>query len=174
MEAYLIDTMFASALWDEGDSDHSSALDFVTKAATSGDLIYVSRITLAEIEYGYKLYISTEPERRAKAELAMRAFKAIRDVGKDTIEPYAEIRAALFRQFAPRDAKLRVKNVRPERLIDQTTGLELGIQENDLWIAAIAVEHNMTLVSGDRMRHIKQVYPRLKFFNWRATSSTSK
>jgi tRNA(fMet)-specific endonuclease VapC len=171
MEAYLIDTMFASALWDEGDVDNASALDFVTRAANLGDLIYVSRISLAEIEYGYKLYVSTQPERRAKAEIAMRAFKAIRDVGAGTTEYYSDIRAALFTRFAPRDSKGRIRSVRPERLIDQTTGVELGIQENDLWIASIAAESNMTLVSGDRMSHIKEVYPRLKFVPWKSPAS---
>ena len=167
MEAYLIDTMFASALWDEGDTDHASALGFVTKAASSGDLIYVSRISLAEIEYGYKLYASKEPERRAKAQVAMQAFRAIRDIGAGTTEYYSDIRVALFTRFAPRDTRNRIRSIRPERLIDQTTGESLGIQENDLWIAAIAAEYNMTLVSGDRMARIKEAYSKLKFFPWK-------
>ena len=167
MEAYLIDTMFASALWDEGDTDHASALGFVTRVASLGDLIYVSRITIAEIEYGYKLYASSQPERRAKAQLAMQAFRAIRDIGAGTTEYYSDIRVALFKRFAPKDSKDRIRSVRPERLIDQTTALSLGIQENDLWIASIAAEYNMTLVSSDKMAHIKEAYPKLRFFPWK-------
>ncbi len=167
MKVYLLDTNIASALWDEGDKDHDDALKFVQTAAAAGDLVYVSRVTIAEIEYGYKLYVSTEPERRSKAEAAMRAYKAIREIDKGTTEPYANIRAALFLKYAPRDAKNRVKNVRPEQLIDKTTGLELGIQENDLWIAAIAVEYRMILVTGDKMDHIKEVWPDLKIVKWK-------
>lgn len=167
MKAYLFDTNIASALWDELDTDHSDALRFVTDVASIGGLVYVPRITIAEIEYGLKLYVSTDPARRAKAEAAMRAYKSIREVNKDTTEHYATMRAELFRRYAPRDAKGRVKRVRPEQLIDKTTGQSLGIQENDLWIAAIAVEHNMVLVTDDRMARIQEVAPNLTIAKWK-------
>jgi predicted nucleic acid-binding protein len=169
MKAYLLDTNIASALWDQLDSDHGDALHFVTTAASAGDLVFVSRVTIGEIEYGYKLYTSADPARRAEADAAMRAYKAIREVNKNTTEHYANIRAALFRQFAPRDSKNRIKNVRPEKLVDKTTGQELGIQENDIWIAGIAVENNMILVTDDRMTHIQQVWPSLKIAKWKRT-----
>lgn len=50
MKAYLLDTNIASALWDELDKDHPAALRFVTNVASKGGLVYVSRITIAEIE----------------------------------------------------------------------------------------------------------------------------
>ncbi len=167
MKAYLLDTNIASALWDELDKDHPAALRFVTNVAPTGGLVYVSRITIAEIEYGLKLYVSADPPRRAKAEAAMRVYKNVRDIDKDTTEHYASIRAELFRRYAPRDAKNRVKQVRPERLVDKTTGQFLGIQENDLWIAAIAVEYNMVLVTDDRMARIQEVAPNLSIAPWK-------
>jgi tRNA(fMet)-specific endonuclease VapC len=167
MKAYLLDTNIASALWDQGDEHHSDARKFMTDAAANGDLVYVSRVTIAEIEYGYKLYLSADPARRAKADLAMRAYRAIREIDKGTTEHYANIRAELFRRFAPRDSKSRVKNVRPERLVDRTTGLELGIQENDLWIAAIALEYKMILVTDDKMSRIQEVAPSLTVVKWK-------
>ncbi len=171
MKAYLLDTNIASALWDQGDKHHLDALKFVTDAAANGDLVYVSRVTIAEIEYGYKLHLSADPARRAKAEAAMRAYKAIREIDKGTTEHYANIRAELFRRFAPRDAKSRIRRVRPEQLVDKTTGLELGIQENDLWIAAIAVEYNMILVTDDRMARIQDVAPGLSVVKWKRSTS---
>lgn len=167
MKVYLLDTNAASALWDEGDEHHDDALEFATNAGASGDVIYVSRITIGEIEYGYELYTSKEPARRRKAEANMRAFTLIRDTDKGTTAPYAKIRAELYRQKAPRKPSGHIKNVRPERLIDKTTGQELGIQENDLWIAAIAVEYNMILVTDDRMRHIQEAAPDLKILKWK-------
>src|SRR5947209_2170815 len=107
MKAYLLDTNIASALWDVLDKDHSGALKFVSDVASVGGLVYVSRITIAEIEYGLKLYVSTEPARRAKAEAAMRVYKNVRDVDRGTTEHYASIRAELFRRYAPRDSKNR-------------------------------------------------------------------
>lgn len=169
MKAYLLDTNFASALWDTGDKHHGDALQFVQNAAAAGSLIYVSRVTIAEIEYGYKLYVSTDPQRRSLADAAMRAYRAIREIGKGTTAHYADIRAALFTQYAPRNSKNKVKNVRPERLVDKTTALDLGIQENDLWIAAIAVEYNMTFVSDDKMIRIQAAWPNLKVIRWKST-----
>ncbi len=63
-------------------------------------------------------------------------------------------------------------NPRPERLIDKTSGATLGIQENDLWIAAIAVEYNMRLVSDDKMKHIQEAWPTLKVIPWKKTSTS--
>jgi len=37
------------------------------------------------------------------------------------------------------------------------TGKELGIQENDLWLAAQTVEHNLIFVTANGMVHIKSV-----------------
>jgi tRNA(fMet)-specific endonuclease VapC len=167
MKAYLLDTNIASALWDELDRDHPDALKFVTDVASIGGLVYVSRITIAEIEYGLKLYVSKQPVRSAKAEAAMRIYKNVRDIGKGTTEHYATIRAELFRRYAPKDAKNRIRQVRPEQLLDKTTGQFLGIQENDLWIAAIAVERNMVLVTDDRMVRIQAVTPNLTIAKWK-------
>jgi tRNA(fMet)-specific endonuclease VapC len=100
----------------------------------------------------------------------MRAYKAIREVDKGTTAHYANIRAELFRRFAPRDAKNRIRRVRPEQLVDKTAGLELGIQENDLWIAAIAVEYNMILVTDDRMARIQDVAPGLTVLKWKRST----
>ena len=168
-KSYLLDTNIASALWDELDENHADALTFIQNAAALGDLIYVSRITIAEIEYGYKLYVSTQQDRRNKAEEAMRAYRNIKEIGKKTTGPYSDIRAAVFTLFAPRNSKNRIKNVRPERLTDKTTGAELGIQENDLWIAAIAVEYNLYLVTDDRMARIREAWPGLKVVKWKTT-----
>ena len=167
MRAYLFDTNAASALFDTQDVDHPQALTFLNNAASAGDLVYVSRVVIAEIEYGYKLYASIDAVRRSKADAALRAFRSVREIGKGTTEHYASIRAALFTKFAPRTSKDRIKNVRPERLTDKTTGRELGIQENDLWMAAIAVQYNMSFVSDDKMRRIKEAWPTLDLIPWK-------
>lgn len=40
---------------------------------------------------------------------------------------------------------------------DPVTAKELGIDENDLWIAAQSIEHNLILVSNDKMARIREV-----------------
>lgn len=167
MKVYLLDTNAASALWDVGDEHHNEALGFVQRAAAAGGFIFVSRVVIAEIEYGFKLYTKSDPMRRSQMDTAMRAFTGIREISKGTTEHYSNIRAALFKRYAPRTSKDKVRNVRPERLTDKTTAVELGIQENDLWMAAVAVEYNMTFVSDDKMSHIKEVWPTLNLVKWK-------
>jgi predicted nucleic acid-binding protein len=36
-------------------------------------------------------------------------------------------------------------------------GNKIGIDENDLWIVALAAERNLTLITHDRMRRIRDV-----------------
>jgi len=48
----------------------------------------------------------------------------------------------------------RLKEKRPEDLLDRTTSRELGIQENDLWIVSVAVQYNLRFITGDKMDRI--------------------
>ena len=91
----------------------------------------------------------------------------VRELGKWTTPHYANIRAALFNKFGEKTAKGTVKKVRPESLVDSTTSKTLGIQENDLWMAAIAVQYNMILVSEDKMARLKEAYPNLNLIKWK-------
>lgn len=56
-----------------------------------------------------------------------------------TADTYGQLKAALFNQFAPKEKSKRRK----------TKITDLGFDENDLWIAAIALQHNLTVVSVD-------------------------
>ncbi|MEO0969853.1 MAG: PIN domain-containing protein [Cyanobacteria bacterium J06639_18] len=52
---------------------------------------------------------------------------------------YGEVKAALFDQFAPKQKSKR-------RKIKIT---DLGFDENDIWITAVALQNNLTVVSRD-------------------------
>ncbi|RAQ38592.1 PIN domain nuclease [Arthrospira sp. O9.13F] len=52
---------------------------------------------------------------------------------------YGQIKAALFDQFAPKEKSQRRK----------TKIRDIGFDDNDLWIASIAWQHNLILVSAD-------------------------
>lgn len=75
-------------------------------------------------------------------------------VSHHTTEPYGRIRAALFERFPPKDRRSKAK--RAEEMCDPTTGRELGIDENDLWIVAQAAERNFVLVTHDKMDRIRK------------------
>jgi tRNA(fMet)-specific endonuclease VapC len=52
---------------------------------------------------------------------------------------YGQLKAALINQFAPKEKRQRRK----------TKIIDIGFDENDLWIASIALQHHLTLVSSD-------------------------
>ena len=63
----------------------------------------------------------------------------IYEIDSITAEIYGAFQADLMRQFAPKEKSKRRKT----RLID------IGFSQHDLWIASIALQHNLTLVSSD-------------------------
>ncbi|MBD2609481.1 type II toxin-antitoxin system VapC family toxin [Scytonema hofmannii FACHB-248] len=72
----------------------------------------------------------------------------IYNIEKETANIYGQLKADLFNQFAPREKSKRRK----------TKITDLGFGENDLWIAAIALQHNLTIVSADSdFQRIKEV-----------------
>lgn len=163
-QVYLLDTNIASALWDANNPYHDHARQFVQGLGEGR--VYISRFVQAEILYGHKVFAGSVDVRRKIIEDAMRAFPLVKDVDKHTAGPYSDIRAALFARFGDRDREGKMKKKRPESLVDKTTSEQLQIQENDLWMAAIAVQHNMGLVSDDRMERICAVWPAFILIPW--------
>ena len=81
-------------------------------------------------------------------------------------DSYADLRARLFNKHAPKDSDNRKKR-RIDEWRDPTTSKELKIQENDLWIAAVAMAHNLILVTRDDMDAIRTVAGAdITFENW--------
>ena len=165
MAFYLLDTNVASWLLDAQHKRHSDVLSFVGNAGGDSH-IYISRVTIAEIQYGYKVYSNVDQVRKEAIEQRLKLFQP-REIDRHTTGPYSDIRAALFQEHASKDKRGKILQKRPEDLIDKATGKELGIQENDLWIAAIAVQNNLILVTQDKMKNIRQaiqaLYPQFKF-----------
>ena len=77
----------------------------------------------------------------------------ILDVRKTTRIYYGQIRACLFEKYAPQRGR---KGLRPEQLVDPVTAKTLEVQENDIWIAAQALEYNLVLVTHDRMTRLRE------------------
>jgi len=59
-------------------------------------------------------------------------------IDKEIAEIYSQLKNRIFRQFAPKEKNKR----RSTRIQD------LGFDDNDLWIAATAIYHNIILVSA--------------------------
>ena len=148
IEAYLLDTNIASVAWDRRAPSHESVRQ---RLEGLGDaLVYVSAVSIAEVEYGLQIAPSIDAQRQETVRSAMISYKVL-DIDQHTAQTYAEIRAKVFRTYASRNQRGRLTQKVVEGLVDRTTGKELGIQENDLWIASVAVQYNLILVTNDRM-----------------------
>ena len=79
------------------------------------------------------------------------------------------MRAGLFRKFGPKSRRPKWA----EELADPTTAKLLGIQENDIWIAAQALQFSFVLVTNDKMLPVRQVAPELRIENWARSGAKS-
>lgn len=178
MRDFLIDTQTICYWYDTARAQHAAVVANVEswrKQVESVESwehkprVLVSVITLGEIEYGYRANPAFDPNMKAEYLKFVADELPVRwDVTKDAVVAYGELRRRLFDRYAPREKRKR--NMRPEQLTDPITSRELGIQENDLWLCAQAVAHDMVLVTNDRMRRIREVsqgmQPALLIQNW--------
>jgi tRNA(fMet)-specific endonuclease VapC len=154
----LLDTNIASALWDELHENHVALRD---RLKSLGEVaVCVSVVTLAEVEYGLRVAPEIDRERQQMVRGNMAAFIGscgVLGIDRHVVEAYAELRSRLFRKYAPRDKRGRLKAKVVPDLWERVPDKLLGIQENDLWLASLAVERNYRLVTNDRMTHIVEV-----------------
>jgi tRNA(fMet)-specific endonuclease VapC len=154
VDGYILDTSVASWLWDAGNPHHAATR---TKLASLGDApVFVSAITVGEVEYGLAVSPAMDSARQALVRSAMASYQVL-PVDRYTGETYGQIRAALFAQYSPRDRRGRLQRKVPEDLIEPTSGKALGIQENDLWIVSVAVQYDLRLVTGDQAGGMRRV-----------------
>ena len=120
---------------------------------------------MGEIEYGYHVAPAKQVLKvEAVREFVRRQLPRVLDIRKTTAEVYGDLKARLFEKHAWRHRKTKIR--RPEELIDPVTSKELSIQENDLWMAAQAIERNLVFVAADKMNRIRNVAPELIIENW--------
>ena len=110
---------------------------------------FVSVITLGEMEFGHRTAHTPDPKRQAEyAEFVRNQCPVALEITSHVTEQYGLLRAWLFNNCGPNANKTKAK--RAEQLVFPSTGQELQIDENDLWIAAQSMTYNLTLVSHDR------------------------
>lgn len=78
-------------------------------------------------------------------------------VDPTTADLYGKLKASIFKQFAPKEKSKRRR----------TKITNLGFDENDLWIAAIALQHQLIIVSNDSdFPRIQQVVKSISIESW--------
>ena len=154
MRGYLLDTCMIKYWFNNDDQCHAAVCAHIEGLPEEAPL-RVSAVSVGEIEYGHRVAAREyTPVQEELNRFVNDKLPEVLVVRASTATYYGRIRARLFNTFAPKGQR---KHLRPEQLVDPVTAKELGIQENDLWITAQAFEHNLVLVTHDKMDHIRQV-----------------
>jgi tRNA(fMet)-specific endonuclease VapC len=113
--------------------------------------IYVSCVTMGEIEFGHLSPAATDQAKQAHFRRWIRETFEIPQlpVTDGSAIEYAKFRRRLFSKFTK---KGKYPELREDKL-----GEKIGIDENDLWLVAQACERNLTFVTHDKMEKIVEV-----------------
>jgi tRNA(fMet)-specific endonuclease VapC len=134
------------------DTNHcSQAILGNTNVLRRLEYIENSVITTCAIVQGELIDMAERSQRKESNLVLINRFLTgiyIHNVDGFTATIYGQLKAALFNQFAPKEKSKRRK----------TKITDLGFDENDLWIAAVALQHDLTVVSADSdFQRIQQV-----------------
>ena len=155
MDGYLFDTNAVSILWNARHPEHDIVKNFFSSISQAP--VWLSTIVLAEIEYGLKITPKMDVSQQNDIRNEMAKFPLVLDIDRHTITPYSGLRSELFKKYSPRDCRGRLTAKWPEDLSDRTTAKALGVQENDIWIAAQAIQYNLVLVTEDHMYRLVEI-----------------
>ena len=131
MSGYLLDTNHCSYLLKGHPSlirkmEDLRAAPAATCVIVQGELVYMA-------------HKSDRPSANAERVIQLLRGIEVLPVDRDTADRYGELKAAVIERFGPREKARRKRT----RLAD------LGFQENDLWIAALAQRHGLTVLTAD-------------------------
>lgn len=166
MPGYLIDTQ-TICYWFDGTK--FPAVQAAAEARSADSPLYISAITLGEIYYGHSAHPGgIGPKRDEFLKFVRDKLPQILPISHHTAEPYGLVRAHLAAKFPPPGGWNKKR--RTEEMYDPVAARELGIDENDLWIMAQAIERNLILVTNDKMRRIREIIseiqPGFTIENW--------
>jgi len=141
--------------WEEGNANLLARLQSLPKET----VVCASAVTLGEISAGHEMTSSGDPHRRhlVKRFLTIYVIPYIVVVSHSTELYYGKIMGRLWKRTPP---------ARPNISTDSHLVNTLGINVNDVWIAACAWEHGLVLLTTDSMTAIRNVTPEVTFDNW--------
>ena len=143
MKAYLLDTNHVGYIFQQ----HNRVMSRLRSLPSNTPLL-ASVISLGEIEAGHRTTKTTNQQRRDEFDRFV--YQEFRPhalmVSPTTRYYYADLIEGIWQRHPPGSGRNRT-----ERHL-----VELGVDINDIWIAAQAVEHNLILVTKDNMQPIKE------------------
>lgn len=147
MDTYLLDTNLVSVLYDTGRPNHLAVRQsFADLDAEAPQL--VSAVTIGELRFGLALSRAAgRPLTHIEACIEKAEEHPLAEVGRYTAGAFAHVKSSVALQRL--DVRRRVPRW-VEGWTDRVTSKMLQIDENDLWIAAQAIERNLVVVTGDQ------------------------
>lgn len=122
------------------------------------NFMFVCPFVLSEIECG--LVTAAEPDldkqRACREFITAQAMENTLEVRVSIRHSYTEIVSNILRKFPKASEKTKLQR----HLSD------IQVDINDIWIAAVALDHGLILLTGDHMEKIKQCAPELRCDNW--------
>ncbi|MCD0495548.1 PIN domain-containing protein [Achromobacter sp. MY14] len=167
---YLLDTVAASDLLNSESAWHEPARLFFDGCQAKNAKVYASVVTLSEMRFGMELLPLRTPVLPhaaidgIKTRIAWLEKSSLLDITKHVAHEHAALRAAYANAIAPNLLqKAKLKSKPPEMWIDKLPASKLLITENDLWLAATAIAHDLRLVTRDGdYKQLSIHLPRLK------------
>lgn len=163
MDAYLLDTNLVSVLYDAGRSNHLPVRNALAALDRNAPQL-VSAITIGELRFGLALSRAAgRPLAHIEACIERTEEHPLAEVGRHTAEAFGYVKSSVALQRV--DIHRRIPRW-VEAWSDRVTGQLLQIDENDLWIAAQAVERNLVVVTSDPdfLRVIAPAVPELRIY----------
>ncbi len=114
------------------------------KRELSGDSL-ISTCTIVRGELMFGAYKSKRVEENIQEVESFLEDITIYSIDETTADIYGELKNTILIQFGPKD-KSKIRNFKVE---------SLGFKDNDLWITATAIQHELILVSADN--HIQRL-----------------
>jgi tRNA(fMet)-specific endonuclease VapC len=146
MDTYLLDTNLVSVLYDAGRPSHLAVRNALASFDPAAPQL-VSAITIGELRFGLALSRAAgRPLAHIEECIERTEEHPLAGVGRHTAEAFGYVKSSVaLRQV---DIQRRIPRW-VEGWSDRVTGQLLQIDENDLWIAAQAVERNLVVVTSD-------------------------
>ena len=154
MPGYLLDTNHVAAL-----ASRKSKIVAKVASCPQGAQLRACVITLGEVEAGHRMTTSSNQAKRdeftkfVNNEFVPNAL----GIGASTRIHYADIIERLWGASPPPK-----HTVKTERWLV----CECGVDINDVWTVAVALEHRLVLVTEDKLTKVRAVMPELKIENW--------
>jgi predicted nucleic acid-binding protein len=175
MRDYLLDTNILSYWYDTIRPEHPRVVRAVDSARQPDPKTgYVARflvsvVALGELEFGHRANPNADLTKQTEY------VKFVREQCPESLEltehvaaQYGLMRAWLFNNCGRTTSRTTPR--RAEQIVVPDTGESLGIDENDLWIAAQAMTHDLILVTHDRRGNLGKVLsqfsPTLRVEDW--------